>query len=53
MKNTKQKSTRVKVARGVSLYKNGTYEVRKTIKGDVIRKVFTNKTKAIKYYNSL
>ncbi len=50
---TKQESTRVKVSKGVSKYKNGTYEVRKQVNGTRMRFVFTNKAKAIKYYKSL
>ena len=50
---SKQKTTRLRVATGVSKLKLGNYEVRKMMKGKTIRKLFTNKAKAIKYYNNL
>lgn len=42
-----------KVSTGVSVASSGTYTVRKMINGKKIYKTFTNKAKAIKYYNSL
>lgn len=59
MKNTKTKNkkgavkTHVKVAKGVYMMPSGNYIVRKQINGDSINTTFTNKTKAIKFYNSL
>ncbi len=53
MKASKQITTRLRVATGVYKLKLGNYEVRKMIDGDRVRKLFTNKAKAIKYYNNL
>ncbi len=55
--STKKTSNRakyqVKVSPGVYMSITGTYAVRKQINGIRAYKTFTNKAKAIKYYNSL
>lgn len=57
-KNTKKTTSKrakyqVKVSPGVYMSITGTYAVRKSINGFRTYKTFTNKAKAIKYYNSL
>ncbi len=43
----------VKVSPGVYMSTTGTYAVRKQVNGVRTYKSFTNRSKAIKYYNSL
>lgn len=47
------KSTRIKVAKGVSKCTSGYYEVRKMVDGVRTSAKFTNKAKAIKFYKSI
>ena len=39
--------------KGIAITEHGTYRVRKMVNGEKYDKCFTNKRKAIKFYNSL
>ena len=53
MKNNKKVKSMYKyITTGVYQQTNFTYRVRKTVNGERITCTFTNKAKAIKYYNS-